>query len=69
LLRVVELLHSTSAVHRDIALHSVGEKDVRADAFTRHFAPAAIQKGKTRSWRLADDVYQIGCMYAVLLCG
>ena len=54
LLRAVELLHSTSAVHRNItprnglvtadrvlklgdfgiALHSVGEKDVRADAFT-----------------------------------
>lgn len=89
LLRAVALLHSASAVHRDItpgnvfvtagrvlklgdfgiALHSVGDKGVRADAFTRQFAPAAIRKGQTRSWRPADDVYQIGCLYAALLCG
>ena len=89
LLRAVALLHSTSAVHRDItprnvfvtagrvlklgdfgiALHSVGEKGVRADAFTRQFAPAAIRKGQTRSWRPADDVYQIGCLFVALLCG
>ncbi|MBZ5603970.1 MAG: protein kinase [Acidobacteriia bacterium] len=52
-----------------IALHSAGEKDVRADAFTRRFAPVAIQKGKTRSWRPADDIYQIGCLYVALLSG
>ena len=89
LLRAVTLLHSTSAVHRDItprnvfvtagrvlklgdfgiALHSVGEKDVRADAFTRRFAPAAIKSGKTSSWRPADDVYQVGCLFVALLCG
>jgi eukaryotic-like serine/threonine-protein kinase len=89
LLRAVTLLHSTSAVHRDItprnvfvaadrvlklgdfgiALHGVGEKDVRADAFARRFAPAAIQRGQTRSWRPADDIYQIGCLYVALLCG
>ena len=89
LLRAVTLLHSTSAVHRDItprnvfvtadrvlklgdfgiALHSVGEKSVRADAFARRFAPAAIQRGKTSSWRPADDIYQIGCLYVALLCG
>lgn len=89
LLRAVALLHSASAVHRDItpgnvfvtagrvlklgdfgiALHSVGGKGVRADAFTRRFAPTAIQKGQTRSWRPADDVYQIGCLYVALLCG
>ena len=89
LLRAVTLLHSTSAVHRDItprnvfvtgdrvlklgdfgiALHSVGEKDVPADAFTRRFAPAAIRKGRTSSWRPADDIYQIGCLFVVLLCG
>lgn len=89
LLRAVTLLHSTSAVHRDItprnvfvtagrvlklgdfgiALHSVGEKAVRADAFARRFAPTAIQKGRTGSWRPADDVYQIGCLYVALLSG
>ena len=89
LLRAVTLLHSTSAVHRDItprnvfvtaeqvlklgdfgiALHSVGEKAVPADAFARWFAPAAIQSGRTNSWRPADDIYQIGCLYVALLCG
>lgn len=89
LLHAVALLHSTSAVHRDItprnvfvtaervlklgdfgiALHSVGEKDVRADAFARRFAPDAIQKGRTNSWKPADDVYQVGCLYVALLCG
>ena len=89
LLRAVTLLHSTSAVHRDItprnvfvaadrvlklgdfgiALHSVGQKDVPADAFTRRFAPAAILRGQTSSWRPADDIYQIGCLYVALLCG
>jgi hypothetical protein len=89
LLRAVTLLHSTSAVHRDItprnvfvtadrvlklgdfgiALHSVGDKDVPADAFARRFAPAPIRKGRTSSWRPADDIYQIGCLYVTLLCG
>lgn len=52
-----------------IALHKVGEKDVRADAFARWFAPTAIQNGRTGSWRPADDVYHIGCLYVALLCG
>lgn len=52
-----------------IALHSVGEKSVRADAFARRFAPAAIQKGRTNSWRAADDIYQVGCLYVALLTG
>jgi serine/threonine protein kinase len=89
LLRAVMLLHSTSAVHRDItprnvfvttdrvlklgdfgiALHSVGKKDVRADAFARGLAPTAIQRGRTRSWRPADDVYHVGCLFVALLCG
>jgi serine/threonine protein kinase len=89
LLRAVTLLHSTSAVHRDItpanvmvagdrvlklgdfgiALHRVGGKEVRADAFARWFAPSAIQNGRTGSWRPADDVYHIGCLYVALLSG
>jgi eukaryotic-like serine/threonine-protein kinase len=52
-----------------IALHSVGEKGVPADAFARRFAPTAIGRGKTSSWRPADDVYQIGCLYVALLRG
>jgi serine/threonine protein kinase len=52
-----------------IALHSVGKKNVRADAFARGLAPTAIQRGRTLSWRPADDVYHVGCLYVALLCG
>jgi len=51
-----------------IALHRVGRKDVAADAFAPRFAPAAIRSGAKR-WRQADDVYQIGQVYAALLAG
>lgn len=51
-----------------IALHRVGRKDVAADAFAPRFAPSAIQSG-AKSWRQADDVHQIGQLYAALLCG
>ena len=51
-----------------IALHRVGRKDVEADAFAPHFAPAAIRSG-AKSWRQADDVHQIGQIYAALLTG
>jgi len=51
-----------------IALHRVGHKDVPADAFAPRFAPRAIQSG-AKSWRQADDVHQIGQLYAALLSG
>jgi hypothetical protein len=51
-----------------IALHRVGRKDVAADAFAPHFAPRAIQSG-AKSWRQADDVHQLGQLYAALLSG
>jgi serine/threonine protein kinase len=51
-----------------IALHRVGRKDVAADAFAPRFAPSAIQGG-AKSWRQADDVHQIGQLYAALLSG
>ena len=51
-----------------IALHRVGRRDVRADAFAPHFAPKAIRSG-AKSWRQADDVHQIGQLYAALLIG
>jgi NAD-dependent DNA ligase len=47
----------------------VGKKDVPADAFARRFAPEAIQRGQHRSWRPADDIYQVGCLYVALLSG
>jgi serine/threonine protein kinase len=51
-----------------IALHRAGRKDVPADAFAPRFAPSAIQHG-AKSWRPADDVHQIGQLYAALLSG
>jgi hypothetical protein len=51
-----------------IALHRAGRKDVPADAFAPWFAPSAIQHG-AKSWRPADDVHQIGQLYAALLSG
>jgi serine/threonine-protein kinase len=52
-----------------IALHRVGSRDVRADAFAKWFAPEPIRGGKTVSWRPADDVYHLGQLFAVLLKG
>lgn len=51
-----------------IALHRLGRREVLADAFAPRFAPGAIQKG-ARHWRQADDVHQIGQLYAALLSG
>jgi hypothetical protein len=51
-----------------IALHRVGRREVAADSFTPRFAPNAIRDG-AKSWRQADDVHQLGQLYAALLCG
>jgi serine/threonine protein kinase len=51
-----------------IALHRVGRRDVAADVFAPRFAPRAIREG-AKSWRQADDVHQIGQLYAALLAG
>lgn len=52
-----------------IAQHRVGVHHVLADAFAPWFAPSGMgQPGKTK-WRPADDVFHIGQLYAILLCG
>jgi serine/threonine protein kinase len=51
-----------------IALHRLGRREVAADAFAPRFAPRAIQEG-AKHWRQADDVHQIGQLYAALLSG
>ncbi len=51
-----------------IALHRLGRREVPADAFAPRFAPRAIQEG-AKHWRQADDVHQIGQLYAALLSG
>jgi eukaryotic-like serine/threonine-protein kinase len=52
-----------------IALHRVGVHDVSADVFAPWFAPSGMGNlGKT-TWRPADDVYHLGQLFAILLCG
>lgn len=51
-----------------IALHRLGRREVAADAFAPRYAPKAIQQG-AKHWRQADDVHQIGQLYAALLAG
>jgi hypothetical protein len=51
-----------------IALHRIGRREVAADAFAPRFAPAAIRRG-AKSWRQADDVHQLGQLYAAMLTG
>lgn len=52
-----------------IALHRIGGRDVRADAFNGWFAPPSIRSGKGGLWRQADDVYHLGQVFALLLHG
>jgi serine/threonine protein kinase len=52
-----------------IASHRVGVHDVSADVFAPWFAPSGMGNlGKT-TWRPADDVYHLGQLFAILLCG
>lgn len=51
-----------------IAVHRLGRREVAADAFAPRFAPKEIQQG-AKHWRQADDVHQIGQLYAALLSG
>jgi len=51
-----------------IASHRLGRREVAANAFAPRFAPTAIQEGAKHS-RQADDVHQIGQIYAALLSG
>jgi serine/threonine-protein kinase len=52
-----------------IAQNRIGKRDVPADFFNRRFAPETMIGGKTRGWRPADDIYQLGQLYALLLGG
>jgi serine/threonine-protein kinase len=52
-----------------IALHRAGSRNVAADAFAPWFAPSPISGGETVSWKPADDVYQLGQLFALLLIG
>jgi serine/threonine-protein kinase len=52
-----------------IALHRVGVHNISADVFAPWFAPTGMGNlGKT-TWRPADDVYHLGQLFAILLCG
>jgi eukaryotic-like serine/threonine-protein kinase len=52
-----------------IASHRVGRREVAADAFALWFAPPTIRHEVTRSWLPADDVYQLGQLFGLLISG
>jgi hypothetical protein len=52
-----------------IAMHRLGAREVPADVFNPGHAPTRIVDGTFQSWRAADDVYQIGQLFAMLLRG
>jgi serine/threonine-protein kinase len=52
-----------------IALHRAGSRNVAADAFAPRFAPLPIRGRETVSWKPADDVYQLGQLFAFMLIG
>ncbi len=47
----------------------LGKQEAKANAFAPWFAPTAIKEGKTGAWLPADDVYHLGKLFALLLCG
>ena len=52
-----------------IAAQRLGKQEAKANAFAPRFAPTAIKEGKTGAWLPADDVYHLGKLFALLLCG
>jgi serine/threonine protein kinase len=52
-----------------IAAQRLGKREARANSFAPWFAPTAIKEGKTGAWLPADDVYHLGKLFALLLCG
>jgi serine/threonine-protein kinase len=53
-----------------IAKHRVGNGAVRADAFHMFFGPTAVLLGgDNNQWKPADDVYQLGQLFGMLLRG
>jgi serine/threonine-protein kinase len=52
-----------------IATHQLSHRGVTADAFNLFNAPTEIAWGKVRRWQQRDDIYQVGLLAAMLLCG
>ncbi len=52
-----------------IARHRRGKRDVRADAFAPWFVATQMLVRAVRTWRPADDVYQMGLVTAALVSG
>lgn len=61
--------HTLKLADFGIAAHSFGKRPVRADAFAPWLAPPAIVDGEILMWKQADDVYQLGQLFAMLLTG
>jgi serine/threonine-protein kinase len=52
-----------------IASHRAGKHHVLADAFAPWFAPPGMAEGDVATFKPADDVYHLGQLFAILLCG
>jgi eukaryotic-like serine/threonine-protein kinase len=52
-----------------IASHRVGKHHVLADIFAPWFAPDGMSGKAGAIWRPADDVFHLGQLFAMLLCG
>src|SRR5262245_26531150 len=52
-----------------IATHQLSRRGVTAEAFNPFNAPTEIAWGKVRRWQQRDDIYQVGLIAAMLLCG
>jgi serine/threonine protein kinase len=52
-----------------IARHQIAGRLSQVDAFTSSFVTARVKSGIRRSWAAVDDVFQMGQLMAMLLCG
>jgi hypothetical protein len=52
-----------------IASHALGNKPVAADAFNPYFVTRGFENFGHRYWLMADDVYQMGQLFAMMLLG
>lgn len=52
-----------------IAIHRIANKHVLATAFAPAFAPTEILENKRLFWKPSHDIYQLGQILAMLLCG
>ena len=52
-----------------IARHSVHKKGVSAGTMAAWMAPSEIRYGNVRAWAARDDIYHVGQLLSMLVCG